>query len=267
MKKISLLALLFFVFSSSFLATSAQAKIQTKPVDYAYGGVTMKGYLARDDAVSGKRPGVLVVHEFWGLNDYAKRRAEQLAGMGYVAFAADMYGNGKTAEHPEDAKAMMETVRQNIATWRGRANSALAALRGVPETDPSRIAAIGYCFGGATVLQLAYGGTDLKAVVSFHGALPVPETTKNIPKTTKILILHGADDSFVSAKTIQDVKAALDSGKVDYRFISYPGAVHSFTVKEAGDDPKKGTAYNAEADRLSWQEMTKLFQSALGGSS
>jgi dienelactone hydrolase len=240
--------------------TASQAAVKTKIIDYKFGGNTFKGYLAWDDAVPGKRPGVLVVHEFWGLNAYAKRRAEQLAGLGYVAFAADMYGDGKIGTHPEEARAMMEAVKQNIESWRGRANAALAVLRTQSSVDASKLAAIGYCFGGATVLQMAYGGADLKAVVSFHGALPVPETTKDITKTTKILILHGADDSFITPETIQKLKSALDAGKVNYKFIAYPGAVHSFTVKEAGDDPKKGTAYNPEADRKSWEEMMGLFE-------
>lgn len=241
-------------------AAAGQAEVKTKTVDYEYEGTKMKGYLAWDDAVSGKRPAVMVVHEYWGLNDYAKKRAERLASLGYVALAADMYGNGQVAAHPDEASAMMQTVRQNIAAWRGRANAALKILRTQENVDASRVAVIGYCFGGATGLQMAYGGADLKAVVSFHGALPVPDTTKDIPKTTKILILQGADDPFVPKETIEKLKRALDAGHVDYRFIAYPGTVHSFTVKEAGNDPSKGTAYNAEADRLSWMEMTKLFQ-------
>ncbi len=260
MSKFYFSSLLLAAFALATVPAPASAKVQTKTVDYTYGGVTMKGFLAWDDAVQGKRPGILVVHEFWGLNDYAKRRTQQLAGMGYVAFAADMYGDGKVGAHPEDARAMMEAVRQNIAVWRGRANEALKTLRSQPTVDLAKIAAIGYCFGGATVLEMAYGGADLDAVVSFHGALPVPETTKDIPKKTKILILQGADDPHVTPETIQKLKAALDAGKVDYKFIAYPGAVHSFTVKEAGDDPSKGAAYNAEADRKSWAEMTRLFK-------
>jgi dienelactone hydrolase len=248
---------LSFLFALSF-AFSAQAEIKTKTVFYDYGGTAMKGYVAWDDAVKGKRPGVLVVHEFWGLNDYARRRTEQLAGMGYVAFAADMYGDGKVGAHPEEARAMMAAVRQNKTTWMGRANAALKALRSQPEVDGARVAAIGYCFGGGTVLQMAYGGADLTTAVSFHGALSVPESTKDIK--ARLLILQGANDPFVTADTVQKLKSSLDQGKVNYKFIAYPGAVHSFTVKEAGDDPSKGAAYNAEADRLSWQEMTDLFR-------
>lgn len=256
MKRKIFLAL--FAFSFAFAATS-HAAVKTKTVSYEYGGTTLKGYLAWDDSLTGKRPGVLVVHDFWGLNDYAKRRAEQLAGLGYVAFAADMYGDGKVGAHPDEARAMMAAVKKNLETWRGRAKAALATLKAQPNVDAARLAAIGYCFGGGTVLQLAYIGADLKAVVSFHGALSVPDSTKDIPKTMKLLILQGADDPYVTAETIQKLKAALEAGQVDYKFIAYPGAVHSFTVKEAGDDPKTGAAYNAQADKKSWEEMLKLF--------
>jgi dienelactone hydrolase len=239
-------------------ASAAFAEVKTKTVTYEYGGVTMKGYLAWDDAVKGKRPGVLVVHEWWGLNDYAKGRAEQLAKMGYVALAADMYGEGKSTQHPQEAGAMAEEVRKDLKTWLGRANAALQTLRAQETVDPKKIAAIGYCFGGATVLQLAYSGADLAAVVSFHGALVVPESTKDIK--ARILILHGADDPFVTPDAVQKLRAALDQGKVNYRFVSYPGTVHGFTVPNSEKSGVKGVAYNAEADRQSWLEMVKLFQ-------
>jgi dienelactone hydrolase len=253
MKKLFLASLLLF-----FSVHAAWAEVKTKTVTYDSDGTILKGYIAWDDAVKGKRPGVLVVHEFWGLNDYARRRAEQLAQMGYVAFAADMYGDGKSSTHPEEARAMMAAVRENMKTWMGRANAALKVLRDNEWVDGKRLAAIGYCFGGATVLELGYTGADLKAVVSFHGALPVPESTKDIK--ARILILQGADDPNVTADTVQKLKAALDQGKVKYKFVSYPGAVHSFTVPDAEKAGIKGLAYNAEADRKSWQEMTDLFQ-------
>ncbi len=251
MKKIILILLILAISPSAF------GEIKTKTIDYSYGGITMKGHLAWDDSIKEKRPGVLVVHEWWGLNDYAKKRAEQLAKLGYVALAADMYGEGKATQHSEDASKMAEAVRSNIEVWRGRANAALQVLRNQPLVDNQRLAAIGYCFGGATVLQLAYSGADLKAVVSFHGPLPVPETTDRIK--AKILILHGADDPHVPADSVQKLRAKLDQGKVPYQFISYPGAGHGFTVPEAGKTVMKGVAYNAEADKLSWQEMMKLF--------
>jgi dienelactone hydrolase len=256
MKKIILFSFLFFLINPN-----VWAELKTKTVSYSYEGSTMKGYLAWDDSFQGRRPGILVVHEFWGLNDYARHRAEQLAKMGYVALAADMYGEGKSSAHPDEARAMMESVRQNLKTWLGRANAAIQVLRENEFVDPKRLAAIGYCFGGATVLQLAYSGADLLAVVSFHGALPVPESTQAIK--ARILILQGADDPFVTQETLQKLKSTLDQGKVKYQFIAYPGAGHSFTVPEADKSGMKGVAYNAEADRLSWQEMTRLFQEVL----
>ncbi len=256
MKKISIALCLF-------LATlnQAHAKLQSKTVVYKDRGATMKGYVAWDDSFPGKRPGILVVHEYWGLNDYAKGRAEELAKLGYVAFAADMYGQGRVARHPEEAMALMNAVKKDERIWLNRANKALEVLKSQPNVDADRLAAIGYCFGGATVLKLAYEGADVKAVASFHGVLVVPTTTEKIH--SKILILHGADDAYVAPEIVRDLKASLDRGHVDYRFIAYPGAVHSFTVPTAGNDPKKGVAYNAAADRKSWKAMRKLFDETL----
>jgi dienelactone hydrolase len=235
----------------------ARADVKSETVTYEHDGVKLKGHLAWDDAVKGKRPGVLVVHEFWGLNEYARKRADQLAAMGYVAFAVDMYGEGKVGEHPEDAKKMMSEVRASKEKWLGRANAGLKVLRENALVDSKRIAAIGYCFGGSTVLELAYSGADLVAVVSFHGGLSVPESTKDVK--AKILICHGAKDTFTSEETIQKLRATLDAGKVDYQFISYPDAVHSFTVPDADKHGMKGVAYNEAADKKSWEDMKKLF--------
>jgi len=245
-------------------ASPAFAALQTKTVDYSYNGKAYKGYLAWDDSFAGKRPGVMVVHDFWGLNDYARSRAEQLAKLGFVAFAADMYGGGRVGAHPKEASAMMSEVRQNLQEWLGRANAALKVLREQPTVDPAKIAAIGYCFGGATVLQLAYSGADLAGVVSFHGALVVPQSTQDIK--TKILILHGGKDANASEDTIRQLKAALDQGKVDYKFVVYPDAVHSFTVPGSEKMGNPNNAYNAEADTKSWQEMLSFFQRIFGTS-
>jgi dienelactone hydrolase len=242
----------------------ARAALQTKEITYTCKGVTLKGYLAWDDAATGKRPGVLVVHEWWGLNDYARKRAEELAKMGYVAFACDMYGEGKTTQHPKEAGQMATEVRKNVETWRARALAGLKILQDHEAVDTKKIAAIGYCFGGSTALQLAYSGADVSAVVSFHGALPVPEEdqVKNIK--AKILICHGALDSFIPEKTIQQVRAALDNGKADYEMIYYGGAVHSFTVPDADKHGIKGMGYNREADRRSWMHMQMLFREVFG---
>ena len=242
------------------LAGRLNADVQTKTITYKDGDVDCKGFLAYDDAISGPRPGVLVVHEIWGLNDYARGRAEQLAKMGYIALAADMFGEGKTAEHPDDAMAMGRKIRQNVDAWRRRALAGIDALKAQPQCDPSKLAAIGYCFGGSTVLELAYAGSDLKAVVSFHGGL-VPakaDEVKNI--TAAILVCHGADDSLIPAAAIKAFRDALDHGKVPYEFVAYPGAVHSFTVPGAENRGLKGLKYDKRADEDSWKRMADLFK-------
>jgi dienelactone hydrolase len=245
-------------------AGTAGAAVKTKEIDYEYEGTKLKGVLAYDDAAKGKQPGVIVFHEWWGLNDYAKKRAEQLAGLGYVAFAADMYGEGKVTEHPKEAGKMAQAVRMNLKTWQGRAEAALKTLEAQEHVDKDKIAAIGYCFGGSTALILAASGAPIKAVSTFHAALPplTDEQAKSIK--ARILVNHGADDGFISKESIDKFKAALDKAGVKYHFESYPGAVHSFTVKEADMHKIDGMAYNEAADKKSWQMMLDLFKETLG---
>jgi dienelactone hydrolase len=243
---------------------AVQAEVKTETVIYKHGDQTYKGFLAWDDAVTGKRPGVLVVHEWWGLNDYARKRAEQLAGMGYVAFAADMYGDGKTTEHPKEAGAMAGMVRKNQKEWQERGLAGLKILRDHPNVDGNKLAAIGYCFGGSTSLQLAYAGADIKAAVSFHGALPIPDDEQTKAIKAKILICHGAADSFIPEETIQKVRGAYESAGVDYQMIYYGGAEHSFTVPTASDRGLKGMRYDPAADRRSWTAMITLFHEVFG---
>jgi dienelactone hydrolase len=242
------------------------AAIVTRTVDYEYDGTKLKGFLAYDDATKDKRPGVLVFPEWWGLNDYAKNRAKQLAEMGYVAFAADLYGEGKVADvaHPEDAQKMAGALRMNVKTWRGRAEAALKQLTSQPNVDASKIAAIGYCLGGSTALQLAYAGADLKAVSTFHAALPTPTPEEAKSIKAKLLINNGADDTFIGDKAIADFKAALDKAGVKYEFINYPGVVHSFTVPDADKANMKGMKYDKAADEKSWKAMQGLFKEQLG---
>jgi dienelactone hydrolase len=242
------------------------AEVKTKAVDYSYDGVNLKGHLAWDDSAPGKRPAVLVVHEWWGLNDYAKKRAEKLAALGYVALACDMYGEGKVARHPEEAGQMAGEVRKNVKTWQGRAQAALRVLQDHELVESRKIAAIGYCFGGSTALELAYTGADLAAVVTFHGALPVPEPDQAKAIKAKLLICHGALDSFIPESTIQKVRDALEEAKVDYEMNYYGGAVHSFTVAEADKVGMKGIAYNAAADHRSWNSMLRLFDEVFNSS-
>jgi dienelactone hydrolase len=256
-----------FLLSCTVLAATADAAVKSKSVTYKHGETDCVGFLAYDDSIEGPRPGVAVFHEFWGLDAYTKRRVEQLASLGYIAFAADMYGKGKLAEHPNDARAMMSEVRANVAEWKNRAHNAIDVLKSQPQCDKTTIAAIGYCFGGSTVQQLAFSGTDLKAVVSFHGGLviPSPEQVKQIK--CAMLICNGADDTFISADSIKKFREVMDANGAKYQFINYPGAVHSFTVPEADESGKKFSIpikYNKAADEKSWSDMRALFKDTLG---
>ncbi len=243
---------------------ASRADVKTRTVNYEHNGTKLKGHLAWDDAVSGKRPGVLVVHEWWGLDDYARKRAEQLAALGYVAFACDMYGEGKTTKHPREAGAMAGEVRKNLDAWQGRAKAALKVLQEHEQVDGKKLAAIGYCFGGSTALQLAYTGADLAAVVSFHGSLPVPTAEQAGAIKARVLICHGAADSFIPEEAIRKVRSAFEEGKVDYQMVYYGKAKHSFTVPDAGKAGVDGLAYDAAADRRSWQDMMQLFGEVFG---
>lgn len=242
------------------LAATADADVQTRKLIYKHGDVECHGYLAWDDAAKGPRPGVLIVHEWWGLNDYARRRAEQLAKLGYVAFAADMYGSGKLTEHPKEAGEMASKVRVNVEHWRKRATAALETLKAQPQCDKSNLAAIGYCFGGSTALHLALSGAELKAVVSFHGALPAPTEAEVKQIKSAILVCHGAADTFIPEKAIAAFRGALDKGGAKYEFVAYPGVVHSFTVPDADARNLPGMKYDKAADEDSWKRMLALFK-------
>jgi dienelactone hydrolase len=245
-------------------ALAARAEVKTKEVTYSHGGVTFKGHLAWDDAIKGKRPGVLVVHEWWGLNDHARKRAEELAKLGYVAFACDMYGEGKVVDHPDDAGKMATEVRKNLETWQGRAKASLKVLQDHELVDGKKLAAIGFCFGGSTALQLAYTGADLSVVVTFHAAIPdtKPEQAKAVK--ARLLICHGAVDPFVPDTKLQAARAAWEEAKVDYAMLYLGGAAHSFTVPDIDKKGVKGLSYNAEADRRSWAAMQYFFREAFG---
>lgn len=238
-------------------------QVNGEEVTYSTAATEMKGYLATDANKKGKRPGVLVVHEWWGHNDYVRKRADMLAEMGYVAIAVDMYGDGKQAEHPEDAGKFSGQVFENIDEAKARFEAAMETLKAHPDVDQEQIAAIGYCFGGSVVLSMANAGYDLDAVAAFHAgvALPIPPSEEI---QAKILVANGADDPFVPEEQVQDYKQAMDAAGADYRYIAYPGAVHAFTSPDAtamGEKFELPLAYNQEADEQSWMEMQKLFDS------
>lgn len=244
-------------------STMAQAAIQTREVPYtAADGTRLVGYHAWDDAISGPRPGVIVVHEWWGLNDYAKRRARDLAALGYSALAVDMYGDGRNTQHPDDAKAFMNAALADPAIPKARFQAGLDLLKAQPQTDPARLAAIGYCFGGKVVLDMARQGLPLAAVVSFHGALVTATPTTPGSVKAKVLVEHGAADSFITAEQIAAFKAEMDQAGADYRFVELPGAKHGFSNPDA--DAHKGhgldLGYQKEADERSWADMQALFK-------
>lgn len=247
-----------FVAACACLAVDSEPP-KGQPIAYADGDTQCHGYLAVPAKVSGKRPGVLVVHEWWGINDYARRRADKLAELGFVALAADMYGDGKLAKHPVDAMKMYDAIRKNTAAWRSRANAGLKVLKDHPNVDPSKLAVIGYCFGGSTAIQMAYGNPGVASAVSFHGGLSEPsaDDLKNVK--AKILVCHGSDDSFIPEDVCRKVRGAGIRPKLTTSLFTIPAPKHSFTVPEAATANLPGIAYNAEADRRSWQDMLDLF--------
>ena len=257
MKRMMLMALLL-----SLVAPLAQAAVKGEEVSYKAGNTTLKGYLAYDDAVQGKRPGVLVVHEWWGHNEYARERARMLAALGYTALALDMYGDGHQAHHPDEAGKFSGEVRKNLALAKQRFDAAVRELKKHPTVDHKNIAAIGYCFGGAIVLEMARQGEDLKGVVSFHGSLNTDNPARAGKVKARVLVAHGADDPFVPAAQVEAFKKEMDAARVNYQFIAYPGAKHGFTSKEADENGRKFNlplAYNAEADQKSWAAMQAFF--------
>ncbi|MDE0505942.1 MAG: dienelactone hydrolase family protein, partial [Candidatus Poribacteria bacterium] len=228
--------------------------------EYTVDGVVFKGFLAYDDQVEGKRPGVLVVHEWWGHNEYVRNRARMLAELGYTALAVDMYGDGKLADHPEDAGKFARAVTENIEVAKARFMAGMDLLKKHPTVDSEHIAAIGYCFGGGIVLHMARLGVDeLDGVVSFHGSLSTQSPAKRGTVKTKILVCHGAIDPFIAPEQVGAFKKEMLDAEVDLKFISYPEATHSFTNPEA--DKRGGPLrYNAAADKQSWIDMQEFFK-------
>jgi len=247
------------------IAAKAQAAIKEEPVTYQDGGTTMKGFVVYDDAVQGKRPGVVMVHEWWGITKHIRNEAQKFAEQGYTAFVADMYGDTKTADNPKDAGALSGSVMKDPKAMEGRFNAARAQLAKHPTADPTHIGAVGYCFGGAVVLNMARAGADLAAVAGFHASLglntpaPAPGTVK-----AKILVLNG--DPFAKRDQYETLKKNLDAAKADYRIVEYPGAVHAFTNPEATELGQKFNLplrYDEKVDREAKAEASKFFAASL----
>ena len=245
------------------LALPASAAVVGEEIAYDDAGLALKGYLAYDDALTGKRPGVLVVHEWWGHNDYARKRARMLAELGYVALAVDMYGDGKQAMHPDDAGKFAAEVMQNAATAQGRFEAALKRLKAHPATDPERIAAIGYCFGGGVVLHMARAGLDLNGVVSFHGSLKTQTPAEAGAVKAGILVCHGVNDPMVPPEQVGEFMREMSAAGADVTFAAYPGATNSFTNPDADSFAEKfglPIGYNSKADQRSWTDMQAFFE-------
>ncbi|MCC6152479.1 MAG: dienelactone hydrolase family protein [Candidatus Hydrogenedentes bacterium] len=251
-----------FVFPLILIAFSANAAIKTEMIQYKDGETVLEGMIAYDDASTARRPGIVVVHEWWGLNDHSKNSAKKLAELGYVGFAADMYGKGVTTDDPAEAGKLSGALKGDRAALRKRAQAALDTLAAFKYTDATKLGAIGYCFGGTTALEIARSGAPVKGVVSFHGALgtPTPDDAKNIKGA--VLVCHGADDPFVPAKEVADFKKEMDTAKANYSFIAYPGAVHSFTNPDVDRHKLNGAKYDKAAAENSWADMKAFFSQA-----
>lgn len=240
----------------------SNSELVEREVEYFSDSTVLKGFLVYDNKLDGKRPGVLVVHEWWGHNEYARQRARMLAELGYTALAVDMFGDGKNADHPEDAQKFASEIFNNVKMGEDRFLAAYDFLKKQDTVDPKKIAAIGYCFGGAVVLYMARIGTDLKAVVSFHGGIQpiIPAEAGKVK--AYLLVCNGANDPFVTQEQIDAFNREMTNAQVKYKFINYEGAIHSFTNPAADSLGKKFNmplAYNEKADKESWKEMQKVF--------
>jgi len=243
------------------LNNAAAAEIITKVVEYKDGDTVLEGFVAWDSAAAGKaRPGVLVVHQWMGLSDYEQSRCKQLAELGYVAFALDIYGKGVRPSNPQDAGKQAGVYKKDRELYRRRLNLGLAQLRAHEDVAKNQVAAIGYCFGGTGAIELARSGADIQGVVSFHGGLDSPTPADGKKIKAKLLICHGADDPFVPAADIAAFQAEVNEAKVDWQMINYSHAVHSFTQPMAGNDNSRGAAYNQLADKRSWIAMQNFFK-------
>ncbi len=255
--------ILFLLFTIIISCEQTQTKtITSKEIKYKLDTLEMNGYLVYDESIKEKRPAILVVHEWWGQNEYPRKRAEMLADLGYVAFAIDMYGEGKVAEHPKDAGAFSSSVMRNFDISKERFIKAMEVVKNLDFVDKNNIGAIGYCFGGGVVLNMARMNIDLKGVVSFHGSLNKAVGYSG-PTLTKILVCNGADDRMVNDEAIQNFKDEMDKINAEYEFVNYPNSVHGFTNPHASANGEKfqiSLSYNEEADLKSWEKMQIFFK-------
>lgn len=249
--------------SGDMIEVVEEISVRGEEVTYSSDTTNLKGYIAYDQNKEGQRPGVIVVHEWWGHNQYVRERADMLAELGYTALALDMYGDGMLAEHPEDAGKFSGMIMNNPDLGMARFDASMDLLKAHPTVDPEKIAAIGYCFGGSVVLTMANSGRDLDAVAAFHSGVQLP-VMPGEDLTAKVLVCNGADDPFISPESVTAFKEAMDAAGADYEYIAYPGAVHSFTSKYADENGEKfdlPLKYQKEADEASWEELQQLLES------
>jgi len=245
------------------LTTTAWGKVSGREVEYRAGDTVLKGYLADNPALKGRRPAVLVVHEWWGHNEYARKRARMLAEQGYVALAVDMFGDGKTARHPDDAGKFAAEVMKNKPVGEARFNAALEFIRQQPRVDAARVAAIGYCFGGGVVLHMARQGADLKGVASFHGSLATDSPAQPGVVKAKVLVFNGEEDKMIPPEQVAAFREEMTRSGADFRYVGYPGVKHSFTNPDADSYAQKFNlplAYDKKADRDSWAQTLKFLR-------
>lgn len=257
--------LVLFLVAAALLATPAQAEVEGKAVDYTHGDVALRGYVAHDTAVTGPRPAVLIVHAWRGHGEFVQEQARRLAEQGYLAFALDMYGKGVYAKDNREAAALAGRFYGDRALMLARTRAGLEWMKQHPAADASRVGAMGYCFGGTVVLQLARDGEDLAGVVSFHGGLSFETEPTEGSVKAEVLVLHGADDPLVPPADVLAFWTSMQAAKAKYQIRVFSGAVHAFTDKAAGDDPSRGAAYDHAAAVRSWHAMTRHFQEVFGG--